>query len=508
MLKKIVGINMKVHFIAIGGSAMHNLAIALCQKGITVTGSDDEIFDPAKSRLEKYGLLPKEEGWHPERITPDLDAVVLGMHARIDNPELLRAQELGLKIYSYPEYLYEQSKDKLRIVVGGSHGKTTTTAMILHVLAHCGIEADYMVGAQLKGFEVMVRLSHTAKVMVIEGDEYLTSPIDRRPKFHLYKPNVAIITGIEWDHINVFPTFDIYREQFAKFIDLIEPFPGAPASCRHAGGTPAVQGTLIYCDEDKEVHRVAVENRRTDIQKLPYRCPEHRVENGVTYLTARGKTDSHTTPLKVFGHHNLLNLTAARLACRQVGVTDEQFDEAISTFEGASKRLELVKKSDTYAVYKDFAHAPSKLRATIHAMREQYPGRKLVACMELHTFSSLTQEFLQQYNHTMDEADVRYVYYSQHALQLKKLPDLHPDEVKAAFEGDAGKMPAVHPVEVFTDSKKLVECVIALMRNSVSADAPATDAITQSHNNAINLLMMSSGNFDGIDFAQLADEII
>ena len=493
---------MKVHFIAIGGSAMHNLAIALCQKGINVTGSDDEIFDPARGRLEKYGLLPEAFGWHPERITPDLDAVVLGMHARIDNPELLRAQELGLKIYSYPEYLYEQSKDKKRIVVGGSHGKTTTTAMILHVLAHCGIEADYMVGAQLKGFEVMVRLSHTAKVMVIEGDEYLTSPIDRRPKFHLYHPNVAIITGIEWDHINVFPTFDIYREQFSKFIDLIEPIDG-------------IEGTLIYCDEDAEVHRVAVENRRSDIQKLPYVCPEHRVENGVTYLLgtqasrlqAAGTaahpdaagTAAHPVPLQVFGRHNLLNLTAARLACRQVGVTDEQFDEAISTFEGASKRLELVKKSDTCAVYKDFAHAPSKLRATIHAMREQYPGRKLVACMELHTFSSLTQEFLQQYRGTMDEADVRCVYFSQHALQLKKLPPLDPEEVKAAFEGtpsgtQASRLhaaeTAAHPVEVFTDSTAMVAKVKAMEWKNA------------------NLLMMSSGNFDGIDFNQLAEEVL
>lgn len=447
---------MKVHFIAIGGSAMHNLAIALCQKGITVTGSDDEIFDPARGRLEKYGLLPAEEGWHPERITKDLDAVVLGMHARIDNPELLRAQELGLKIYSYPEYLYEQSKDKLRIVIGGSHGKTTTTAMILHVLAHCGIEADYMVGAQLKGFDVMVRLSHTAKVMVIEGDEYLTSPIDRRPKFHLYHPNVGIITGIEWDHINVFPTFDIYREQFAKFIDLIES-----------------DGTLVYCDEDKEVHRVAMENRRTDIQKLPYVCPEHKVVDGVTEI---GRTK-----LRIFGHHNLLNLTAARLACRQVGVTDEQFDEAIATFEGASKRLELVKKNDSCAVYKDFAHAPSKLRATIHAMREQYPDRRLVACMELHTFSSLTAEFLQQYAHSMDEADVRYVYFSQHALQLKKLPPLDPDEVRKAFGGN---------VEVFTDSAAMVAKVKAMEWQRA------------------NLLMMSSGNFDGIDFNQLADEVL
>ncbi len=453
---------MKVHFIAIGGSAMHNLALALHHKGYIVTGSDDEIFDPARTRLANAGLLPESEGWHPERITPDLDAVVLGMHARIDNPELLRAQELGLKIYSYPEYLYDQSKDKLRIVIGGSHGKTTTTAMILHVLQRCGIEADYMVGAQLKGFDVMVRLSHTAKVMVIEGDEYLTSPIDRRPKFHLYHPNVAIITGIEWDHINVFPTFDIYREQFDKFINLIEP-----------------QGTLIYCDEDAEVHRVAVENQRVDINKLPYVCPNHVVEDGVTYLLS----SNVKTPLQVFGHHNLLNLTAARLACRQVGVNDEQFDEAISTFGGASKRLELVKKNGTCAVYKDFAHAPSKLRATIHAMREQYPDRTLVACMELHTFSSLTQEFLQQYRGTMDEADVRYVYFSQHALQLKKLPPLDPDEVGKAFGGN---------VEVFTDSKKMLVAVKALFQAKENR----------------NLLMMSSGNFDGIDFAVLADEIL
>lgn len=475
---------MKVHFIAIGGSAMHNLALALHQKGYTVTGSDDEIFDPARTRLAQAGLLPESEGWHPERITPDLDAVVLGMHARIDNPELVKAQELGLKIYSYPEYLYEQSKDKLRIVVGGSHGKTTTTAMILHVLRHCGIEADYMVGAQLQGFDVMVRLSHTAKVMVIEGDEYLTSPIDRRPKFHLYHPNVGIITGIEWDHINVFPTFDIYKEQFSKFIDLIEPF--------EQTGKSALRGTLIYCDEDKEVHRVATENRRTDIQKLPYVCPDYEVENGVTYLR-RGvppctpvlsEEGVHGgTPLRVFGHHNLLNLTAARYACREIGISDEKFNEAIGSFGGASKRLELVKKSDTCAVYKDFAHAPSKLRATINAMREQYPDRQLVACMELHTFSSLTQEFLKQYCGTMDEADVRCVYFSQYALQLKKLPPLDPESVREAFGGN---------VKVFTDSKAMLDEVTALFRDNENK----------------NLLMMSSGNFDGIDFVQLADEII
>ena len=452
---------MRVHFIAIGGSAMHNLAIALHLKGYTVTGSDDEIFDPAKGRLQKYGLLPESYGWHPERITPDLDAIVLGMHARIDNPELLRAQELGIKIYSYPEYLYEQSKDKIRIVIGGSHGKTTTTAMILHALQHCGIEADYMVGAQLEGFEVMVRLSETAKVMVIEGDEYLTSPIDRRPKFHLYRPNVAIVTGIEWDHINVFPTFDIYKDQFAQFINLIEP-----------------GGTLIYCDDDPEVHDVAVKNDRTDIAKLPYDVPQYRVEEGVTYLCQ----PQGDVPLRIFGRHNLLNLTAARMACAEIGIRDEQFDEAISTFGGASKRLELVKRSGNCALYKDFAHAPSKLRATIAAVREQYPQHRLVACMELHTFSSLTAEFLQQYAGTMDKADLPIVYYSQHALQLKKLPNLDPAQVQAAFANPA--------VQVFTDSKKVVEQFKQL---------PPTKTV---------FLMMSSGNFDGIDFKALAEELL
>lgn len=466
---------MNVHFIAIGGAAMHNLAIALHLKGCHVTGSDDEIFDPAKSRLEKYGLLPKEYGWHPERITTELDAIVLGMHARIDNPELLRAQELGLKIYSYPEYLYEQSKDKTRMVIGGSHGKTTTTAMILHVLAHCGIEAAYMVGAQLEGFEVMVRLSNSAKVMVIEGDEYLTSPIDRRPKFHLYKPDVAIITGIEWDHINVFPTFDIYKDQFAQFINLIEP-----------------NGTLIYCDDDPEVRDVAVKNLRPDLTKRPYNVPAHEVRNGITYLNTTPNPQSPSPasqpssptqiPLRVFGKHNLLNMTAARYACNALGVTDEQFDEAIQSFGGASKRLELVKQQGTCAVYKDFAHAPSKLRATISAMKEQYPDRTLVACMELHTFSSLTAEFLKQYAGTMDRADVAYVYFSQHALQLKKLPPLDPEEVRNAF--------ANPHIKVFTDSQAMVAELRPMKWDSR------------------NLLMMSSGNFDGIDFAQLAEELL
>ncbi|MBR1517863.1 MAG: peptidoglycan synthetase [Bacteroidales bacterium] len=446
----------RVHFIAIGGAAMHNLAIALHLKGYAVTGSDDEIFDPARGRLAHYGLLPDGEGWHPERITSELDAVVLGMHARSDNPELLKAQELGLRIYSYPEFLYEQSKDKLRIVIGGSHGKTTTTAMILHVLHLCGIEADYMVGAQLAGFDVMVRLSDTARVMVIEGDEYLTSPIDRRPKFHLYKPHVAIITGIEWDHINVFPTFEIYKQQFSRFIDVVEP-----------------NGTLIYCNDDKVVREVVMASSRKDVHMLPYDVPPYHVEEGVTYLDSECPVS-----LKVFGRHNLLNLTAARLACRQLNVSDCDFDRAISSFAGATKRLELVKRVGTTAVYKDFAHAPSKLRATIAAMREQYPSRRLVACMELHTFSSLTAEFLSQYAGSMDQADVPIVYFSHHALQLKHLPELSPEQVKRAFSNDN--------VRVFTDSHEMLDYVRSLKWDNT------------------NLLMMSSGNFDGIKF----DEII
>ncbi|MBR1799771.1 MAG: peptidoglycan synthetase [Bacteroidales bacterium] len=454
---------MKVHFIAIGGAAMHSLAIALCRKGIEVTGSDDEIFDPARSHLAACGILPPQEGWHPERITTDLDAVVLGMHARTDNPELQRARDLGLKIYSYPEYLYEQSRQKTRIVVGGSHGKTTTTAMILHVLRHCGVDADYMVGAQIRGVDNMVRLSDTAKVMVIEGDEYLTSPIDPRPKFHLYHPHIAILTGIEWDHINVFPTFDDYSNQFAKFINLIEP-----------------DGHLIYCEEDATVVNIVEQSCPTNIASSPYHCPPYHINNGQT-LVQLGDDTSTFTPIRVFGRHNLLNIRAAQKACSLLGISDADFAQAISTFEGAAKRLELVQANDNCAVYKDFAHAPSKLRATINAMREQYPQRKLVACIELHTFSSLTQQFLGQYHDTMVNADDRCVYFSQHALALKRLPPLDPQQVCDAFGGN---------VSVFTDTESLCQHLR-----------------TQTWHNS-NLLMMSSGTFDGLDIHQLASTLL
>lgn len=451
---------MKLHFIAIGGSAMHNLAIALKQKGYFITGSDDEIFDPAKSRLEKYGLLPKSIGWSEENINSDLDAIVLGMHAKKDNPELLKAQALGLKIYSYPEFLYEMSKEKIRIVIGGSHGKTSITAMILHALNHCGIETDYMVGAQLSGFEVMVKLTDNAKYMVLEGDEYLTSPIDLRPKFHLYNPNIALISGIAWDHINVFPTFDIYKEQFSIFCEKIEK-----------------EGSLIYCNEDKNVREI-VNSARKEIKKLPYGIIPNRIEKGKTIIEWEGKEYI----LKVFGEHNLMNIYGAMLACQEIGISNNDFLNAIQSFSGASKRLELVKENDNVAIYKDFAHSPSKLKATISALKNQFPDRKLVAAMELHTFSSLTSEFLLQYKGAMDMADLPIVYFNPKTIEHKGLQEITKKQVFSAFDRE--------DIIICNKSSEVIDYIRTIKWENT------------------NLLMMSSGNFDGINFDELANQLI
>lgn len=450
---------MKVHLIAIGGSAMHNLAIALHEKGLAVTGSDDEIFEPSKSRLDARGILPPSIGWFPEKITSDLDAVILGMHAREDNPELLRAQELGLNIYSYPEYIFNQTKEKIRVVIGGSHGKTSTTAMILHVLQSLNIDCDYMVGAQLAGFDCMVKLSETAPIAILEGDEYLSSPIDRRPKFHLYGPDIAVITGIAWDHINVFPTFENYVEQFKIFTDKI-----------------SEHGTLIYSVDDVEVKAVA-ETSRKDIQKIAYSTFENTVRNGVTYLI----TEEGEKEIQIFGKHNLQNLSAALLVCQKLGVEPSDFYDAIATFKGASKRLELVKKNDTSAVYKDFAHSPSKLKATTNALKEQYPDRKLIACMELHTFSSLNENFLVEYDGAMSAADEAFVYFNPHTIQHKKLKPISAEQVRTAFGTDN--------VRVFTSSNDLLQ-----------------ELQSKQWKNC-NLLMMTSGTFDGIDFTKLAESL-
>ncbi|MDD2288821.1 MAG: Mur ligase family protein [Bacteroidales bacterium] len=451
---------MKLHFIAIGGSAMHNLAIALKQKGYFITGSDDEIFDPAKSRLEKYGLLPKSIGWSEDNINSDLNAIVLGMHAKKDNPELLKAQALGLKIYSYPEFLYEMSKDKIRIVIGGSHGKTSITAMILHALNHCGIETDYMVGAQLSGFEVMVKLTDNAKYMVLEGDEYLTSPIDLRPKFHLYNPNIALISGIAWDHINVFPTFDIYKKQFSIFCEKI-----------------VKEGSLIYCNEDKNVREIA-NSARKEIKKLPYGIIPNRIEKGKTIIEWEGKEYI----LKVFGEHNLMNIYGAMLACQEIGISNNDFLNAIQNFSGASKRLELVKENDNVAIYKDFAHSPSKLKATISALKNQFPDRKLVAAMELHTFSSLTSEFLSQYKGAMDMADLPIVYFNPKTIEHKGLKEITKEQVFSAFDRE--------DIIICNKSSEVIDYIRTIKWENT------------------NLLMMSSGNFDGINFDELANQLI
>lgn len=450
---------MNIHFIAIGGSAMHNLAIALKRKGYQITGSDDEIFEPSKSRLRKDGILPETMGWNPDNIHTGLDAVVLGMHARIDNPELAKTTELGVPIYSYPEYVYEQTKQKRRVVIGGSHGKTTITSMLLHVLQRADVDCDYLVGAQLEGYDCMVKLSETTNQAVIEGDEYLSSPIDRRPKFHLYKPNIALLTGVAWDHINVFPTFENYVEQFEKFIEVIEP-----------------NGVLVYYAGDEHLQKLAA-NARPDITCIPYDTHPHRIENGKTIL----EKDGVDYQVQVFGAHNLQNLMGAIEVLKQMDVPVDAIYKGISDFKGASKRLELVSETNDFSFYKDFAHAPSKLKATTSAIKNQFPERTLIACMELHTFSSLNKDFLPLYDGAMATADKAFVYYSPEVVAHKKLDPISEAQVLKAFGTDN--------VRVFTDSNLLIDKLRKM----------------EWHNKS--LLMMSSGNFNGVDFAELAKEL-
>ncbi len=446
---------MRVHFIAIGGSAMHNLALALHLKGDHITGSDDEIFEPSKGRLEARGLLPDTFGWFPEKITSDIDAIILGMHAKADNPELLKAEELGISIYSYPEFLYEQSKNKTRVVIGGSHGKTTITSMILHVMHYHDKEVDYMVGAQLEGFDVMVKLTNENDFIVLEGDEYLSSPIDRRPKFHLYKPNIALLSGIAWDHINVFPTYENYVEQFEVFLNQI------------TNG-----GAIIYNEEDSEVKRV-VEESASAIKRYPYGTPSYSVEDGQTLLD----TPEGHMPIEVFGKHNLNNLEGARWICQLMGVDADDFYEAISTFKGASKRLEKIAESTRSVAYKDFAHSPSKVKATTEALKNQYPDRELLACLELHTYSSLNPDFLKEYKGALDAADKAVVFYSPHAVQVKKLHPISEKQIAESFERE--------DLLIFTDP------------------AGFKDFLFDQNFEDTSLLLMSSGDYGGLDFNEL-----
>lgn len=450
---------MRIHFIAIGGSAMHNLALALHAKGYQITGSDDVIFEPSKGRLAAKGLLPETFGWFPEKITKDLDAIILGMHAKPDNAELLKAQELGVTIYSYPEFLYEQSKHKTRVVIGGSHGKTTITSMILHVLNYHDIAVDYMVGAQLDGFDTMVHLTEENDFIVLEGDEYLSSPIDRRPKFHLYKPNIALLSGIAWDHINVFPTYENYVEQFQIFVDSI-----------------TKGGSINYNEEDAEVVRV-VEASENPIRKLSYKTPNYTIENGETLL----ETPDGFMPIEIFGKHNLNNLAGAKWICQHIGVDEEDFYEAIATFKGASKRLEKIAEHNSTVVYKDFAHSPSKVQATTNAVKEQYTDRTVLACLELHTYSSLNAEFLKEYKGALDAADKAVVFYSPHAVQIKQLEEVSEAQIAEAFERD--------DLIIYTDPAAFKEYLF-----SQSLDNTA-------------LLLMSSGNYGGLDFAEFKQQI-
>ncbi|MBK7131330.1 MAG: peptidoglycan synthetase [Bacteroidales bacterium] len=442
---------MRVHFIAVGGAVMHNLAIALHKKGYRVTGSDDEIFEPSLSRLKQYGLLPEKFGWDPGNISADIDAIILGMHARADNPELLRSKDLGLKIMSFPEYLFEQTKNKKRVVVAGSHGKTTTTAMIMHVLRFLNIKFDYMVGSGIDGFETMVGLSEEAEIAVFEGDEYLTSALDRRPKFHLYMPDIAIINGIAWDHKNVFPTFDNYIEQFRVFVNKITP-----------------GGTLIYFAEDPEVNKIAEESTG-DFIKVPYKVHGY-FQNKTGFY---GATHNRVVPLKIFGEHNMQNLSAAKQACLSVGVAEDDFYTAIQSFEGTSKRLQKIKETGSGIIYLDFAHSPSKVKATVEAVAARYPGREIIACLELHTYSSLSDDFLPLYEGTLKSATKAYVYFNPHAIALKKLKPIGKENVRNAFGGEN--------ILVFDNSQDLFK------------------QINNQHYNNPVYLFMSSGDFDGFD---------
>jgi UDP-N-acetylmuramate-alanine ligase len=445
---------MKIHFIAIGGSVMHQLAIALKRKNYVITGSDDEIFEPAKTNLRHENLLPPEMGWFPEKINPGLDAVILGMHAKEDNPELMIAKQLGLQIFSFPEYIYHESKTKTRVAIGGSHGKTSTTAMVMHVMRSLGKAFDYLVGARLDGFDQSVNITD-APILICEADEYPASITDKRPKFHFLFPHIATITGIAWDHINVFPTFEFYLEQFAIFISKIEP-----------------GGLLIYNESDDIVKKLVDQNKRTDIRYQPYHLPTYFIENGKTEVMI----GHEKATLSIFGNHNLLNLQAAFFVCKEFGITDSMFANAIADFKGAAKRLEVLTSGETSNIYRDFAHAPSKVKASIQAVKQQYPERKLIAILELHTYSSLNEKFMIEYRGAMDDADVAIVFYSGHALELKRMPPLEEKTVKEGF----GK----NNLMVFTKREELEDW---LMHHEYSGS---------------NLLFMSSGDYDGLDILQ------
>lgn len=451
---------MRVHFIAIGGAVMHNLAIVLRRKGYVVTGSDDKIADPAKSNLEREGIMPQRIGFFEENISADLDAVILGMHAREDNPELLKAQELGIKVFSFPEYIYEVSKNKHRVVVAGSHGKTSITAMVMHVLRENNYKFDYLVGAKVQGFDTGVRLSDDAPIIVLEGDEYLASPVHRESKFLFYKPHAALISGVAWDHINVFPDYDEYVKQFERFAYSMEPW-----------------GFLTWFADDEELKKI-FNHFEEKVRTRAYHTHEHVLRGNITYLiTAQGEV-----PVKIFGEHNLQNISGAKNLCNEIGVNDENFYRAIATFEGAANRLQFMGRNEHTVIYKDFAHSPSKLKATVHAMKHQFGSDTLLAVMELHTFSSLNKDFLEQYGNCMNEADIPVVFFDAETITHKKLPPLNADFVRESFNNT--------DLQIFTDKEAL------------------QNFLFQQNWQGKNLLLMSSGNFSGLNFQELTEKIL
>lgn len=450
----------RIHFIASGGSIMHSLAIALKQAGNVVSGSDDHFYEPSKSKLAAHGLLPENEGWDESRINADIDFVILGMHAKSDNPELLKAQALGIQVFSFPEYIYEASKNKQRIVIAGSHGKTTITAMIMHVLKSIGKDFDYMVGAQLDGFDNMVKISN-APIIIIEGDEYTTSPLDSTPKFLHYQHHIGLISGIAWDHFNVYPTLDDYVKQFELFAD---------ASSK--------AGTLVFCEEDNLASMIISEKDRADVTNLPYRSHDHVVREGKTSL----RLPDGELPLEVFGNHNMQNLSGAQTLLKRLGVTDDQFYQAIFTFRGAAKRMEIIGENSQTTIYSDFAHAPSKLKATNSAIKDQFPNRTLVSCVELHTYSSLNKDFIDQYENTFNHTDEAIVYINPAAAERKGLESLTVEDLRSAFKRD--------DIILFNDQSKLY----AHLTGHEWTDK--------------NLAFMSSGNFGGLDFEALKKQIL
>lgn len=443
---------------------MHSLAIALHHAGYLVTGSDDHIHNPARERLDALGLCPEKEGWNANLVHSGLDGVILGMHASEDNPELKKAQELGIKIYSFPEFIYEHSQDKQRIVVAGSYGKTTITAMIMHVLQKAGKRFDFMVGSQVPGFDNPVRLSEDAPVIVMEGDEYLASRLDPRPKFLLYHPHIILLSGISWDHINVFPTEVSYNLQFGKLIDSL---PKA--------------GYLIYNDTDKTVREMVHPIKDNESLYIsPYSMPSYKITKEGKYSLTLGNTSlagltsigGEKETMEVIGKHNMLNIAGAWKVCERLGIELKDFLKHMSSFRGAKSRLEMIFSNPKRKIYKDFAHAPAKVKATVEAVRELYPKQHLIVCFELHTFSSLNKEFIKLYAGTLKGADKKIVFMNPETEAAKKANPFSKAEIQTAF-GDKNLF-------YVRDKKEL--------------------ALLLKHLNTGNdvFLMMTSGNFGGL----------